>query len=176
MQVPIYDLIVSDEAHEGGSTPESLKIISELRRPTRDSGENSMVIFSTATYMKPLHKWGIKHKLSWSLQDNEHLRAENWDALICEHGFDDIKEALQRAGGSHADQRSRAVTYMRDSPLLKFIMLDIKLQENRSDDTTGQGFSMGALFAAANAGNNRHLNDLMDSMFGRGQYDRAGFE
>mgnify|MGYP004003835873 CR=1 FL=1 len=89
------DLIVFDENHFGGTTTLAKEIIDSY------SSENTVKIFLTATYFKPLHEWYIKEEcqLYWDIEDEQICKDilndnKNIKKLEEKYGKDIIKKTL----------------------------------------------------------------------------------
>ena len=74
--------IIFDENHFGGTSDLSEEIIQTY------SNKNTIKIFLTATYNKPLQKWNIKEneRIFWDIEDERFCKLNDWNSLIEKHG------------------------------------------------------------------------------------------
>jgi hypothetical protein len=76
------DLIVFDENHYGGTTNKSRDIINSY------SNKNTIKLYLTATFQKPLNKWVIPTECQyfWDIEDEQYCKTRNVQELILKHG------------------------------------------------------------------------------------------
>jgi site-specific DNA-methyltransferase (adenine-specific) len=75
-----FDAIFFDENHYGGTTDISKKIIKTY------SSDNTIMVFMTATYHKPMNTWNIEKTFYWDLDDEQLCKQRNIEKLCSKHG------------------------------------------------------------------------------------------
>ena len=85
-----FNYIFFDENHFGGTTELSTDVINTYKK------ENTILVFLTATFNKPLNHWNILRECSfyWDLEDEQLCKKENVDALVKRHGSE-VNETLE---------------------------------------------------------------------------------
>jgi hypothetical protein len=134
------DFIVFDENHNGGTTEKSSNIL------TCYSSSNTIKIYLTATYHKPLLEWCIPDKCQfyWDIEDEQFCKKRDVDSLIKKHG-DIIKEILNEDDTenelSSYDKMPNLelITTMMDS--MRYDKIKLKISDSK------YGFSMETLFS-----------------------------
>jgi len=81
------DMIIFDENHYGGTTDKSKDII------TSYSDENTIKLYLTATYQKPLNEWNIPLECQyfWAIEDEQFCKKRDVKQLVSKHGDTVIK-------------------------------------------------------------------------------------
>ena len=77
-----FNLLIFDENHQGGTTTKSKKIIEN------HTNKNSIKLYLTATYMKPLIEWKITEDCCfyWNMEDEQWCKQRNIEQLKKKHG------------------------------------------------------------------------------------------
>ena len=77
-----FNLLIFDENHQGGTTTKSKKIIEN------HTNKNSIKLYLTATYMKPLTEWKITEDCCfyWNMEDEQWCKQRNIEQLKKKHG------------------------------------------------------------------------------------------
>jgi len=85
-----FNYIFFDENHFGGTTELSTDVINTYKK------ENTILVFLTATFHKPLHHWVFSKKscFYWDLEDEQLCKKENIDALVKRHD-NEVHEVLE---------------------------------------------------------------------------------
>ncbi len=140
---PIMDIIIFDETHYTGCTDISKKIIKRI------AGINTVIIFLTATYAKPLREWNIpaESQMFWDIEDEQLCKNGDIAGLVQKHG-DHVNKILeeyimlQRDAFSwyNAMPEMHLITNMFDAD--RYIELKQKLNTQNK-----MGFCFEALFA-----------------------------
>ena len=82
-----FNYIFFNENHIGGTTELSTQIITTYKK------EDTILVFLTATFHKPLNHWNIQKECSfyWDLEDEHLCKNENIDDLVIKHGVEIIE-------------------------------------------------------------------------------------
>ncbi len=143
------DLIVFDENHFSGTTNLSKDILKSY------SSENTVRVYLTATYNKPLKEWNIPEEcqMYWDIEDEQFCKSykENLDNLVEKHG-DCITTTIQKfktIGKSNDDifnpylsmPNLHLITTMFDQERYDTLISEIKENDSK------YGFSFDTLFS-----------------------------
>lgn len=139
------DLIVFDENHFAGTTNLSKQIMESY------AYKNTVKLYLTATYNKPLHEWNIPFEcqIYWDIEDEKLCKAQNITKLIERHGniVNDIVKNYHEKGYSNDEIFEVYNNY----PELHLItnMWDRQRYENIKEKImdTKYGFSFDVLFS-----------------------------
>lgn len=167
-----YDIVIFDEAHEGGATELSRNLLNSVKRKDR----RSLFIFVTATYNKLSVDFHISEKSTflWSYEDNERVCRGEWGALANLHGSRHVHNALLHCGveGSAAaslinespprpDSCMHIQNHYHNLPKLELFFLNVDFP--REQWTSDVGFGFPSLFALNDGGG--FQNDRQVRMF-----------
>ena len=138
------DMIIFDENHFGGCSNLSKRIISTY------SSKNTIKLFLTATFNKPLLEWDIpeENQYYWNIEDEQLCKKRNIDGLIERHG-DDILDFINE------DNLEEKLEIYDKMPELEIFTIQMderyyKIKEEIKD--TKYGFSMDVLLSFNNKG------------------------
>ena len=134
------DLIIFDENHYGGTTNPSKEIINKF------SSKNTVHIYLTATFHKPLNTWDIEDSCQfyWNIEDEQLCKKRNKEDLKLIHG-NDIDLILN---DDNTEYELEFYDKMPEMHLITPIIILEKLEEiKRSIQDTDFGFSMDCLFS-----------------------------
>ena len=134
------DLIIFDENHFGGCSKLSKDIISTY------STDNTIKLFLTATFQKPLLEWNIPQhcQFYWNIEDEQLCKKRNIKGLVNKHG-EEVLDFINE------DNKEDILTIYDKMPNLELIttMMDSYrynlIREQIKD--TNYGFSMNVLFS-----------------------------
>jgi hypothetical protein len=163
------NIIVFDENHFHGTTQMSKDIFNSY------SSLNTVKIYLTATFVKPLNEWNIPEtcQIYWNIEDEQLCKKRDISGLINKHGEDvllfvnnDNKERILCVYDKMPDMC--ILTNMFDFPRYKLI-------KERIQDTS-YGFSMETLLSMTNDGNNfnftSEVDDVLKFISGKGTIDK----
>ena len=143
------DMIIFDENHFGGCSNLSKKIISTY------STKNTIKLFLTATFNKPLLEWDIpeENQYYWNIEDEQLCKKRNIDGLIEIHG-DDVLDFINE---DNKEEKLEIYDKMPDLEIFTTQMDEryYKIKEEIKD--TKYGFSMEVLLSL-NKKNNFNYN------------------
>ena len=134
------DLIVFDENHFGGCSQLSKDIISTY------SSKNTVKIFLTATFQKPLLEWDIPQhcQFYWSIEDEQLCKKRNIKGLVEKHG----DEVLDFINEDNKEDKLAIYDKMPNLELITTIMDSHRYNLIRDQiKDTKFGFSMEVLFS-----------------------------
>lgn len=143
------DLIVFDENHFSGTTSLSKEILKSY------SSENTVRVYLTATYNKPLKEWNIPEEcqMYWDIEDEQFCKSykDNVNNLIEKHG-DYITKTIQKLKtfGKTEDDIFKPYLYMPNLHLITNMFdqerYDTLISEIKENDSK-YGFSFDALLS-----------------------------
>ena len=137
------DLIIFDENHFGGCSKLSDRIISTY------SNKNTVKVFLTATFQKPLNKWNIPSQCQyyWNIEDEQFCKKRNIQAIIHKHGND----VTNFINDDNIDSKLKIYDNMPNIELIT-TMMDQERYEiiKKQINDTKFGFSMDVLFSLSN--------------------------
>lgn len=147
-----FDFIVFDENHFHGTTQMSKNIFKSY------SSENTVLIYITATFIKPLNEWKIPENCQfyWSILDENLCKKRDINGLIEQHGQDVISIL--------GDDSDNILSQYDSMPELHIItnMMDYDrylVIKNKIKDTT-YGFSNTALFSLRNKHTFNYIGEI----------------
>ena len=138
----LYDLIIFDENHFGGTTDNSKEILKLF-----DSNLSNQ-IFLTATYQKTLTQFKISEdcQFYWNVEDELYCKNRNINKLKIKHGID-VEYFLDE---NNCNDKLKFYDNMPNMNLLSTILdqerFD-KIKDNLKSDDNDDGFSMDVLFS-----------------------------
>ncbi len=145
------DIIGFDENHFGGTTELAELVVSTY------ASNNTVTIYLTATYGKPLHRWNIPDKcqMYWDISDEQLCKNVitshmNMDKLYQKHGVGDVTHVLDRFArlGTSIDMVFAPYTRMPELCLIT-TMFDSQRYDTIKKNIMGSkyGFCFDVLFA-----------------------------
>jgi hypothetical protein len=162
------DLIVFDENHFHGTTEMSKNIFQSY------SSLNTVKLYLTATYAKPLREWNILDECQfyWDIEDEQLCKRRNIRKLVEKHG----NEVLLFLDDINVEEKLKIYDKMPDLHIITN-MMDSKRYEiikERIKDTN-YGFSNSALLSINNNGNNfnyiEEVDNILKYISGKGSID-----
>lgn len=149
------DFLIFDENHFHGTTEKSKNIFDSY------SSDNTIKLFLTATYMKPLNEWKISEKCQfyWDLEDEQFCKNRDLNSLIKKHGND----VLLFLNQNNIQNKLLCYDNMPNLHILTNIMDEDRFNiiKNKIKDTS-YGFSNTALFSLTNNGDSFNFIEEVD--------------
>ena len=136
----LFDLIIFDENHFGGTTENSKEILKLC------SSENSSLLFLTATYQKTLVSYKIDDSCQffWNVEDETYCKQRNIDKLMIKHGYEDVSYFLNIRNN---ETKLRFYDNMPEMHLISTLMDENKFRKIKDSLVQNEkGFSMDVLF------------------------------
>ena len=136
----LYDLIIFDENHYGGTTNNSKEILKLF------NSNFSNEIFLTATYQKTLSQYKIPEdcQFFWNVEDEMYCKNRNINKLKIKHGID-VECFLDE---NNIDSKLKFYDNMPNMHLISTILDQEKFNNIKSNlENDEQGFSMDVLFS-----------------------------
>jgi len=140
------DIICFDENHFGGTTTKASNIFNTY------ANTNTVKIYLTATYQKPLHQWNIANKCQyyWDIEDEQFCKNRDIDSLAMKHGDLWVKALVNEA---NKDELMSVYDKMPNMHIISTIMDNARYEMIREKiQDTKYGFSMDTLFSLAESG------------------------
>lgn len=139
------DIIIFDENHYGGTTDKSKDIIKSY------SNKNTVKLYLTATYQKPLNEWNIPLECQyfWNIEDEQLCKKRDIKYLILKHG----KEVEEFLNNENINDILSIYDVMPNMNIITTIMDNEKYEiiKKKIMDTK-YGFSMEVLFSLNKSG------------------------
>jgi hypothetical protein len=162
------DFLIFDENHFHGTTEKSKSIFESY------SSDNTVKLFLTATYMKPLNEWKIPENCQfyWDLEDEQFCKKRDLNSLIEKHGND----VLLFVNQNNIETKLSCYDKMPNLHIMTNLMDEdrFNLIKNKIKDSTF-GFSNTALFSLTNSGDSFNFVEEVDLFLkyisGRGSSD-----
>jgi hypothetical protein len=188
---PDINVMFLDEAHFGMSTEKAKKIVSVLN----SVAEDTVKIYVTATYNKPLQAYGVKSdcKLTWDMNDIKIMQTLtketiNDNPIKTQFGSHIYTEALEYYGDKSGETlidkfKNEYAVYPKPYLITSVWDKEFLNVEKLKIGDTEFGWDMNKLFATAedsdNFANEEQIKEMMRYYFGypdkRGDYDKQSF-
>lgn len=178
------NIIVFDENHFHGTTQMSKNIFDSYSSP------NTVKLYLTATFMKPLNEWNIPPscQLYWDIEDEQLCKKRNISELIKKHGEDvslfvnsnsPASENSSSSTGESLNNKDRVLSVYDKMPDLCIMtnMMDMERYEliKQKIKDTSYGFSNSTLLSITEDGNNfiftEEVDDILKYISGKGKID-----